>query len=253
MFKKLYLGWRVMATGLSFLLFGMGGLAITLVFYPVIILLTRKGEIRRQRVQLLIHYLFRIYLSILAILHLVKVTTVGAERLRACQGKVIVINHPSLLDVVVLMAIMPKVQCIVKSALWNSRFLGGVMRSADYIRNDSDPDELLVKCCECLDAGNNIILFPEGTRTEPGQPVKFKRGAANIALAAKADIQIVKIDISPVTLTKGVPWYKVAKTRVQIHVTVGNLLDIEPYLLHEMRSLSARNLTRQLESHYVSN
>ena len=251
MLNTLYLGWRIFATGLSFAVFGLGGLVISLLFYPVIVLTSRSDESRSLRVQGLIHYMFRFYIGLLAVLYLVKVTAEGEERLRACRGKIIIANHPSLLDVVVLMALLPRVQCVVKSALWNNRFLGGVMRSADYIRNDSDPDELLAKCRESLDLGRNIILFPEGTRTEPGKPVRFKRGAANIAMATEADIQFVTLSVSPVTLTKGVPWYKVARSRVEIHVDVGGHLDIAPFLMHEPRSISARNLTRQLETYYV--
>ena len=251
MLNRLYLGWRVFATGLSFAVFGFGGLAISLLFYPVIVLISRNKDIKSLRVQGLIHYMFRFYIGLLAVLHLVRVTAEGADRLRACQGKIIIANHPSLLDVVVLMALLPRVQCVVKGALWDNRYIGGVMRSADYISNDSTPDELLAKCRASLDTGRNIILFPEGTRTEPGQPVRFKRGAANIALATQADIQFVTLRVSPVTLTKGVPWYKVARSRVEIHVTAGEHLDIEPFLVQEPRSLSARNLTRQLESYYV--
>ena len=90
-------------------------------------------------------------------------------------------NHPSLIDVVVLISIIPNADCVVKAHLFKNPFLRGVVKNTGYISN-ADPEGLLVDCKKSLAAGNNLIIFPEGTRTKVGQAVKFQRGAANIAL-----------------------------------------------------------------------
>ncbi|WP_039017691.1 lysophospholipid acyltransferase family protein [Halocynthiibacter namhaensis] len=251
MFNKLYYAWRVVATTVSMVLFGVGGLCVTAFAFPAIALATRDRDERHRRAQHLIHGLFRVYILMLEALFLIKVSTKDKHKLNSCKGCLIIANHPSLLDVVVLMSLMPRAQCLVKSALWDNRFLGGAVRSAGYIRNDVSSEQLFEECSRQLKAGENIILFPEGTRTQPGTAIKFKRGAANIALASGADIQLVFITVTPSTLTKGQPWYHVARSRVKIDVESGERLDISTYLLHDTRSISARNLTRRLEQPYV--
>lgn len=251
MFSKLYYAWRILATVVSMVLFGLGGLCVTIFIFPAIALLTRDPDEKHRRTQHIIHGLFRLYIKILEALFLIKVSTKDKHKLNSCEGCMIIANHPSLLDVVVLMSLMPRAQCLVKSALWDNRFLGGVVRSAGYIRNDVSSEQLLEECSRQLKAGENIILFPEGTRTQPGTAIKFKRGAANIALASGADIQLVFITVTPSTLTRNQPWYHVAKSRVKIDVETGERLDISPYLLQDTRSISARNLTRRLEQPYV--
>lgn len=251
MLLRLYYYWRVFATGMAFVIFGLGSVFLTFIVFPIAVFNVSNMQTRQFRAQALIHYLFRFYIWLLVFLHLIEVSVSGRSRLLACQGKLVVSNHPSLLDVVLIMSLMPKAQCIVKSELWNNRFVGGVVRAANYIRNDGEPEKIMDHCLQVLKTEQNIVLFPEGTRTEPDRHVKFKRGAANIALAAGADIQLVKIDLTPTTLTKGVPWYHVAKTCVKISVSVGGCLDISPYLLQETRSIAVRQLTRELEQYYI--
>lgn len=60
-------------------------------------------------------------------------------------------------------------------------FLGGVVRAAGYISN-SDSDSLIDDCASTLKSGRSLVIFPEGSRTQPGEPLGFKRGAAYIAM-----------------------------------------------------------------------
>jgi 1-acyl-sn-glycerol-3-phosphate acyltransferase len=149
------------------------------------------------------------------------------------------------------MSRVPDVQCIVKYELWDNRYLGGVMRAAGYIRNDGDPQMMLAQCEKALSRGQNILVFPEGTRSVPGQAVKFQRGFANIATHFSAPIQLVTIKCNPSTLTKGSPWYAIPAHQARFDITVDEQLDMSDYLRHEPRSLKVRKLTRQLEQYYV--
>jgi 1-acyl-sn-glycerol-3-phosphate acyltransferase len=184
-------------------------------------------------------------------LRVIEFNTEGRERLLGCRGKLIIANHPSLLDVVLLLSIMPRAQCVVKHQLWNSRILGGVMRAAGYIRNDLDSEALIAQCQDVLREEENIILFPEGTRSQPGRPLKFKRGFANIATLTGADLQLVTITCRPTTLTKGEHWYQIPEQRAKFDLSVHNQIDVKEYTRREPRPLAARRLTRDLEQYYV--
>jgi len=156
-----------------------------------------------------------------------------------------------LLDVVILMSLVPRAQCIVKAELWRSRYLGGVMRWAGYIRNDLEPEALLGACKQAMADGKSLIIFPEGTRSRPGEALQFRRGFANIALLAEAEIQLVTIDCRPIMLCKGDPWWKIPPQKSRFRVTVGERLDAANALGYQYRSLAARHLVRRLQTYFT--
>ncbi|MCR9212231.1 MAG: 1-acyl-sn-glycerol-3-phosphate acyltransferase [Proteobacteria bacterium] len=224
---------------------------MTIFIFPVISLLTKDKSLRVRRVRRTIYYSFRAFVYLLRVGGVIDSRFHEAERLEKCRGALIVANHPSLLDTVFLMSRMPDVQCIVKNELWDNRFLGGVMRAADYIRNDGNPEAMMEQCRHSLSSGQNILVFPEGTRSIPGQEVKFQRGFANIATHFEAPIQLVTIRCEPSTLAKGNPWYDIPPRQARFDITFDEQLDMTAYLSDEPRSIKVRKLTRQLEKYYV--
>ena len=246
--QRLDHAWRILGTGaaLTFIFFG-GGVLATLALPAVLLMRTRQ----RERVQLVIHSIFRFYLVCITRMKLATIEFEQTDLLRVPGGRLVVANHPSLLDVVMLMALIPNAQCIVKNQLWNHRFLGPLMRRAGYIRNDLEPEELLAACQESLSKGQSLIIFPEGTRSEPGQPPKFRRGFANLATLAQAEIRLVTITCTPPTLIKGEPWWKVPPVRPVFRLVVGERLDADNYLGYPHRSLAARKLVQSLEHYYA--
>jgi 1-acyl-sn-glycerol-3-phosphate acyltransferase len=250
MTKKLNFLWRQCGTGLGFLFFSLGGFVLSVTAFPCIALLSRTEEKRINRTRKLIHMTFRLFIFCLTRAKVIGVTITGAERLKHSKGCLVVSNHPSLLDVVFLVSVMPKAQCIVKHELWDHKYYGGVMRAAGYIRNDGDPENMLSQCKKALDSGHDIVIFPEGTRTIPGSPHKFQRGFANIAALCPCDIQLASISSYPPSLTKGSHWYEVPDVKAQFDVTIEEHLDMEAYLGDEPRSKAVRKLTRELEQYY---
>ncbi|WP_448207163.1 lysophospholipid acyltransferase family protein [Azospirillum sp. sgz302134] len=247
--------WRLAGTGFAFAFLFGGGAVLALTAFPLVNLVTPAGPLRRERNQRLIHWVFRFYVRMLTTLRIIEVEVVAADRLRAGAGGMaagmIVANHPSLLDVVLLMALVPRAQCIVKKELWASPYLGNLVRGTGYIRNDLEPEELLEVCREAVAAGNSLIVFPEGTRTVPGEPMRLRRGFANIATLLGAEIQLVTITCSPPTLIKGEPWWKIPPRRPRFRVEVGDRIDAKAWLGDQYRSLAARKLVRFIEQYYA--
>jgi 1-acyl-sn-glycerol-3-phosphate acyltransferase len=91
---------------------------------------------------------------------------------------------------------------------------------AGYLPNAAG-EELIGECSATLRRGHSLLVFPEGTRTVPGRPLRLQRGAAHIALAADAAILPVTITCDPPTLFKNNPWYRVPARRFHLHVVVG--------------------------------
>ena len=239
--------WRLAATGAAFAFIFAGGGLLAVTVLPVLALLPGHSRARTQR---LIYLTFRFYIGTLQILGLLRLDLEGAEKLRAPGGRLIVANHPSLLDVVLLMARIPKAQCVVKHELWAHPFLGPLMRRAGYIRNDLEPEAMIAACRAALQLGDSLIIFPEGTRSVPGAPLRFHRGFANVATLIGAPIQPVLITCDPPTLTKGEPWWRIPRQRPVFRLRVDDCIDTGSYLSHRYRSIAARKLVDDLQKYY---
>jgi len=248
MFNSLQRSWRVLATGFAFACFFLGGAVLAGVVFPI---LTISRDGRTDRTQRFIRHTFRFYLTMLRGLGLIRLEVIDGERLKACRGRIVVANHPTLLDVVLLMALTPRACCIVKHELWDSRYLGGVVRAAGYIRNDLPPDATLAACRDALEKGHNLIVFPEGTRSRIGQPMHFHRGVANIAMLTGTSIQLVVISCEPPTLAKGEPWFRVPPRRPRFRLEIADPMDVERFMAYPHRGLGARRLMTELREFYT--
>lgn len=212
-------GWRVCATGIAFLTFGAGGLLLWFAGMPLLALLFPQAERRQRAARHLIHRLFWVYVRYMRLLGVLRFRLIDAQRLRR-PGLVIVANHPTLIDVVLLLSLVPDATCVVRAGLASNPFTRAAVRSAGYVCNDRGP-EMVEACVAALRrGGTSLIVFPEGTRTHPLRPQKWHRGAANVVLRAGAPLTPVCIGCEPPTLRKGEPWWRVPARRAQyvIHV-----------------------------------
>ena len=207
-------------------------------------------SISRLQEQFLIHKLFLFYITALQYLGLITLEMKDVGRLHDCTGKIVIANHPTLLDVVVLMAMIPNAKCIVKHELWAHPLLGGVVQKAGYIRNDLEPELLMAMCRKSLEEGFCLIIFPEGTRTKPGNMPQFQRGFAHLATSLYATITPVFIHCDPPTLIKGQPWWKIPPVKPVLRFEIEEDLDKNSYFYYAHRSLNVRKLVKNLESYY---
>lgn len=238
---------RGLGTALSFAAFGVGGMFIGLIVAPLLHCVVREPVRRHRLVRSLIQYAFRAFIGLMQGLGVLDSRFENTERLNR-SGLLILANHPSLIDVVFLLAQVPQADCIVKGRLASNPFTRGPIRAAGYITN-RDPDAVLEAARRSLTDGHSLILFPEGTRTTPGRPIKCRRGGANIALRTATDITPVLIRCRPTTLTKGEPWYHIPPRKVRVELRV---LDDIPVPHNPDRPMSqlARHLTRGLSEHF---
>jgi 1-acyl-sn-glycerol-3-phosphate acyltransferase len=244
---------RLFGTAFGFALFGGGGFLLCLTVFPFVMLVSRDHVQRIRRVRLIIRYLFKAFLNILEFLGVLEIKTQHLESIQDLKGCLIICNHPSLLDVVIIMSRVKNIQCVVKNEIWKNPFIGGIVRAAGYIRNDIDPEIFLKESQTQLKQGENIIIFPEGTRTTPGKPMELRRGLGNLALAASTDIQALIIQCDPITLTKGEKWYRIPPKKIIFQLQAGRYFPIENYQTDAPRSIRVRALMRDIQHYYNRN
>ena len=154
-------------------------------------------------------------------LGLMEIDSSALDGLRDEPGGLIVAgNHPTMLDALIVVARLPRGVCVMKAELLRNVFLGGGARLAQYIRNDVGRG-MVRDAVATLREGNQLVLFPEGTRTV-GAPVNpFKPGITLIAHLAQVPVQTVVIEAFSPYLTKGWPLLKAPHMPVRIRVRLG--------------------------------
>jgi len=242
--------WRLLMTGLSFALFSVGGLMLTLFVFPFFSIFSKTKDAGHRAARLFVQKSFTLFVQILCRTGIMSLELRGVDRLTQARGMLILANHPTLIDVVVIISRIANADCVVKAALWDNLFLGGIMRATGYIRNNS-ADTLIADCTRSLNRGNNLVIFPEGTRTAPGMPLQFRRGAAHIALMSRAPILPIVLTCAPSTLTKDKRWYQIPSQRFHFVLEVGEPLELETLVpSNTPASLASRRLNQTLQQYF---
>ena len=245
--------WRVLATGISFAAFGIGGLLLRVLVFPPLQWCVRDPRRQRRIARRLIQRSFAAHVGLMHRLGVLTYEIRGRERLDR-NGLLVLANHPTLIDVVFLVSLLPNADCVVKSAVARNPFMRGPVRACGYIAND-DGAGLVDDCVAAVRAGGNLVIFPEGTRTVPGQPLRLQRGAANVAVRGGLDVTPVRISCAPATLTKGEKWYRVPSRRFHVRIEIGEDLPVAPFLDGMeagagRENLAARRLTEHLADYF---
>ena len=166
--KRLEHLYRTLATGFCFCVFFVMGVSFRVFVCPLLALIYRHDA--RQKVltaRRVVQESFAFFTALMQGLGVLKLTINGREKL-AAPGLLICPSHPTLIDVVILMSLIPNASCIVKAALAQKAAMKGPLKTAGYLTNDNGP-ALVDACAETLALGDTLIIFPEGTRSVPGK------------------------------------------------------------------------------------
>jgi len=249
MVERLDRAWRVCATGLCFSSFGVGGLLLRVLVFPLLTALLWSPASRQRVCKHVVRHAFRLFLLLMRAVGVIRYEVLHPERLRR-SGLLIVANHPSLIDVIFLVALTRQADCVVKSGLARNPFTRGPVRATGYVCNDSGAG-MVDDCIASLRAGNNLVIFPEGTRTPARGPLRLQRGAANIAVRGGFALTPVVIRCEPPTLAKGDKWYRVPARRPSYVIDVREDVGVERWARPGLDdALAVRQLTQSLSEFF---
>jgi len=209
-------------------------------------------EWAHRRCQFIIHLGFRCFIEFMRVFGVLTYNIQGSERLKGLSGTLIVANHPTLLDVVFLISMVPQALCVVKKAAWTNPFLLGIMWGAGYIQNNNSM-ELIEDCVQCMERGNNLVIFPEATRSVHGNPMKLKRGAASMISMRPKPFVPITITCKPPSLSKMDKWFMPAVQKMHFQINIHNTYDPGPEIIDKDElSLSNRHINRVLEKLFLA-
>lgn len=119
--------------------------------------------------------------------------TYGREHLEYDKPAILIANHSSFLDIMIMLMHHPKAVIMVKEWVYKSPLYGWVIRYANYIFMEEGPEANLEQARELVKEGYSIIIFPEGTRSDDGKLKRFHKGAFYLAEQLHLPIQPVFI------------------------------------------------------------
>jgi len=123
-------------------------------------------------------------------------------------GTIFISTHPTLIDAPLLLARLPDTIGVTKPGVVNHPLIGAAAIMAGFVTG-ADGIDMLRLVTEKIRAGSSLLIFPEGTRTEPGATLNpFRPGYALIAARANAPIRLIITRSSPGLVTRGRPWWK---------------------------------------------
>ncbi|MCH9698428.1 MAG: 1-acyl-sn-glycerol-3-phosphate acyltransferase [Gammaproteobacteria bacterium] len=247
-FQRLNHAYRIFATAICYALFGILGLLIWTIGFPLITVLLPRHQ-RLQSAHKLARSVFRFFIGWMRLLGVLSFEFVNDSNLNR-PGSIIIANHPSLLDIVFLISRVSNAVCIVRKDLMRNLFMRSAIKHCGYVINDH-ADLLVNDCTEVLDQSMTLIIFPQGTRSPLNEVFKFQRGMARIALHTDADIIPVFIECDPPHLRKGEPWYCVPVRPPHYRLIVGDKINPKEHVDSDLPSIASRQLTRFLENHFV--
>ncbi|MCR9246577.1 MAG: 1-acyl-sn-glycerol-3-phosphate acyltransferase [bacterium] len=127
---------------------------------------------------------------------------------------VVIANHPTLMDITSITAVLGSGTTVVKPALYRRRMIGPLLVGAGHVEGPgADPistGRVVDEVVRRLAWGMPAIIFPEGTRSPPGGFQRFGRLAFEVACRARVPLVSLTVRCEPVYLSKEVPLFRPA-------------------------------------------
>ena len=240
---------RFFGTLFGFVLFGVAGVLFKIALLPYTLKSTHGDVPRQLAARRMIGRVWRFFVGYLQWSGVLSVRFHGAEKLGR-GGQLILANHPSLLDVVLLVSHASAPNILVKKDLVRNPSMSSQIRAAGYIPNDESM-EMLEEIEAVFQSGQSLLIFPEGTRTGWDGQVKMHRGAVSIGLRSAKVITPVVIKMNPPNFKKGQPWYKIPPRKIHYEITVGDDIRPEDWLAEKPLPIAARRLNEYLQDYFT--
>jgi len=224
----------------AFITFVVNLSAVVTAFLPA-------GNWRYGYYQWLIRTMTRGFLHLLRVVGILRIRYEGFESIPKDYQSIkpiLVANHPNLLDVLLFYKKLPRLTCIYKASLRKTLIRNSMGEQTGFISNENSK-HMIRHGAECVNAGEQLVIFPEGTRTDFWPLNELKLGAVGIARRADVALQTVVIHSASNFLAKRQPLWKPPILPIYVRVELGQSFHPRDYP-------SSRELSRAMADYYES-
>ncbi len=179
----------ILNTAYCFLYFLLGCI-LSQLYMLVLMLLPMRRCRKKLAFHKLIYWFTRFFLKTMITVKTVRINQVNETYKKPA---VIIANHQSFIDILLLLSTTPKIVMVTNSWVWNSPFFGWIVKYADFHHSADGYETLAKNLKERIDEGYSVVVFPEGTRSVDCSIQRFHKGAFYLA-------QLLKLDILPMII-----------------------------------------------------
>lgn len=223
---------------LFFVVFGLGGMCLSYLILPFVW--------KRSLALKMVRGMWWIILKGFCATRLIRIDRSAFQA--DIRGCVILANHPSLIDVVILTVLLPRTFSVAKAALRRHPLIGVIVRRV-FLHDDA---RLMEEAPALLAAGYNILIFPEGTRSpHPTTMHAWHRGGTQLALRTQSPIQPIALHYDYRLLAKGQSLFDMGKKCVTIRlVSLPQMAALEerPQTYHALAVQWTRQMTSDVQA-----
>ncbi len=232
---------------LSFFIFGVGAVILNFTLFPFAKFFI-KGKDLLYFYSDVIHSTWAWFVKLIISFGIINLNIENLTEIKQIKNKVIVSTHPSFIDIVILIGLIPRTTCIVKSALAKNPILSNLVSSI-FILEDETLDNMKKHTKEMLDNGLNVVIFPSGIRHRKNEYPKIHKGAATIAMNAKANIAVLKLYTDYDFLFINQPIYEAGNRKVNYDLSYVGEIDVKSELEKtDNEIVIKKNITKMIKS-----
>ena len=236
---------RSIASVMLFILFGIGALFIRYCVFPLYSNKLDNYELLQKS--------WFFFINLLEKLKILKLEITDIDKIRNIKNSIIVSTHPSFLDIVILMSIIPHSTCFVAERLANNPFLKGIVKLL-FILEGQSVEDMLKETCSKFEKNLNVIIFPMGIRHRKNESPKIRRGTALIAHKTGRNIVMLKLETSFDFLQINQPFYDVGSEPVIYSLNYLGEIVTEDYLKQFLDEVTFRTeITKQIKKTLYKN
>jgi 1-acyl-sn-glycerol-3-phosphate acyltransferase len=153
------------------------------------------------------------------------------DRIATIRSSVVVCNHLSYLDPLLLITLFPQQKTIVKPRFFGTPIFGWMLKKSGYLPASSEGrfSRLMIEQMETmgqyLKDGGNLFIFPEGTRSRDGKIGNLNQGALKIARMCKAPLYVLQLRNTDKLFTPGKFLFN---SRIPNHISIKIIARIAP-------------------------
>jgi 1-acyl-sn-glycerol-3-phosphate acyltransferase len=173
--------------------------------YLAVALFAKRPEAPFQRLN---YCFFRIFFSLVRITAPRQKIEID-DKIASIRSSVVVCNHLSYLDPLLLITLFPRQKTIVKPRFFDAPIFGWMLKKSGYLPASSEGrfSRLMIEQMDTmqsyLDDGGNLFIFPEGTRSRDGKIGNLNQGAMKIARMCKAPLYVLQLRNTDKLFTPG--------------------------------------------------
>jgi 1-acyl-sn-glycerol-3-phosphate acyltransferase len=154
----------------------------------------------------------------------------GLENIDSRKAYVVIANHQSLADIIVMYKTHMQFKWVAKESAFKVPFIGSMLYFGKHIKllrgNFGSIKKAYREAADWLRNDMSVVFFPEGTRSETGKINEFQNGAFKLAIKEKKPVLPIVIKGTREAIPKG-EW--IFKTKVYVKLKVLPSIDTKDF------------------------